>query len=551
MFELLTNTEMSEADRRTIAGGVCGETLMENAGAAVARAVIARHPPGSRVAVVAGAGNNGGDGFVAARHLAQAGYRVTVHLVGRREALKGDAAWAAGQWRAPVLGGPSDPAGDFAGGLARAHVIIDALFGAGLDRPVAGDALAAITAMNAAGVPIVAVDLPSGISGTTGAVIGAAVNASRTVTFFRKKPGHLLLPGRAHCGPVEVAQIGITDAVLGEIRPATCWPTWENGPALWGAQFPVPSAHGHKYSRGHAVVVSGGRAHTGAARLAAMAALRGGAGLVTMATPRDALDINAAASLAVMVRPADTAAELAAMLSDARFNAVAIGPGAGVGDHTREMALTILAGPRAAVLDADALTSFADHAEDLFAALARNGNAVLTPHAGEFDRLFGRFLEHASPGTASLGKASLGNTSLRNASLGTVREARSSPAAAAPAREGRLPPPASKLDAARAAAAMAGAVVVYKGADTVIAAPDGRAALNANAPPWLATAGSGDVLAGLAVGLLAQGMPPFEAAAAAVWIHGEAAAAAGPGMISEDLAPRFGEVYRRLFAWRW
>jgi hydroxyethylthiazole kinase-like uncharacterized protein yjeF len=541
MFELLTNAEMSEADRRTIAAGVSGETLMENAGAAVARAVMTRHPPGSRVAVVAGAGNNGGDGFVAARHLERAGYRVAVHLAGRREALKGDAAWAAGQWQGQVLTGSQDLVSDLAG----AHVIIDALFGAGLDRPVAGDALAAILAMNAAGAPIVAVDLPSGVSGTTGAVLGAAVNASRTVTFFRKKPGHLLLPGRDCCGPVEVAQIGIADAVLAEIRPST----WENGPALWGVRFPVPAAQGHKYSRGHAVVVSGGRAHTGAARLAAMAALRGGAGLVTMATPRDALDINAAASLAVMVRPADTAAELAGMLSDARFNAVAIGPGAGIGEHTREMALTILDGPRGAVLDADALTSFADHAEELFAALAKNGNAVLTPHSGEFHRLFGRFLEHASLGGASLGSTSLGNMSLRNASLG-AREARpSSQAATAPAGE-KSPPPASKLDAARAAAAMAGAVVVLKGADTVIAAPDGRAAINANAPPWLATAGSGDVLAGLTAGLLAQGMPAFEAAAAAVWIHGEAANAAGPGMISEDLAPRFGEVYARLFAMR-
>jgi hydroxyethylthiazole kinase-like uncharacterized protein yjeF len=501
MFELLTNVEMSEADRRTIAAGVSGETLMENAGAAVARAVMARHPPGSRVAVVAGAGNNGGDGFVAARYLARAGYRAALHLVGRREAMKGDAAWAAGQWQGQVLDGSllnGSPE------LAGAHVVIDALFGAGLDRPVAGDALAAIAAMNGAGVPIVAVDLPSGISGTTGAVLGGAVNASRTVTFFRKKPGHLLLPGRDHCGPVEVAQIGIADAVLSEIRPAT----WENGPALWGGRFPVPSVQGHKYSRGHAVVVSGGRVHTGAARLAAMAALRGGAGLVTLATPRDALDINAAASLAVMVRPVDTAAEFEAMLSDPRFNVVAIGPGAGVGEHTREMAVTILAGPRGAVLDADALTSFADHVEDLFVALGGNGNAVLTPHSGEFRRLFGKPLEN-HPDAA-----------------------------------------ASKLAATRAAAAMSGAVIVHKGADTVIAAPDGRAAINANAPAWLATAGSGDVLTGLVTGLLAQGMPPFEAAAAAVWIHGEAAAAAGPGMISEDLAPRFGEVYRRLFARR-
>jgi ADP-dependent NAD(P)H-hydrate dehydratase / NAD(P)H-hydrate epimerase len=494
MLELLTNTQMSEADRRTIASGISGETLMENAGAAVAQAVMVRHPRDSRVAVVAGPGNNGGDGFVAARHLRQAGYRVSVHLIGRLQAIKGDAAQAARQWQEPIATGATD--------LRGADVVIDALFGAGLDRPVAGEALAAITAINSAGAPVIAVDLPSGINGTTGAVLGSAVTASQTVTFFRKKPGHLLLPGRLHCGSVEVAQIGIPADLLAMIRPATC----ENGPALWADKFPVPAAQGHKYSRGHAVVVSGGRAHTGAARLAAMAALRGGAGLVTLATPREALDINAAASLAVMVRPVDTAAEFATMLADARFNAVAIGPGAGVGEHTRDMAMIALAGRRGVVLDADALTSFADHTQGLFAALANNRNVVLTPHSGEFHRLFGKSLENC-------------------------------PAAAV-----------SKLAAATAAAGIAGAVVVYKGADTVIAAPDNRAAINANAPPWLATAGTGDVLAGLITGLLAQGMPAFEAAAAAVWIHGEAAAAAGPGMISEDLAPRFGEVYRRLLA---
>jgi len=492
MLELLTNAEMSEADRRTIASGVCGEALMENAGAAVAGAVMARHPPGSRVAVVAGTGNNGGDGFVAARHLHDAGYRVTVHLIGRRDAIKGDAAAAARRWQGQTATGASD--------LAGAHVIVDALFGAGLDRPLAGDALAAVMAMNGGGAPVIAVDLPSGINGTTGAVLGGAVNASRTVTFFRKKPGHLLLPGRSHGGHVEVAQIGIRDDVLAVIRPAAC----ENGPTLWGGKFPVPSAQGYKYSRGHAVVVSGGRAHTGAARLAAVAALRGGAGLVTLATPRDALDINAATNLAVMVRPIDAATEFEAMLSDPRFNAVAIGPAAGVGLHTREMTLTALAGPRSVVIDADALTSFADDPDLLFAALDKSRGAVLTPHTGEFHRLFDKSLKD-SPGAF-----------------------------------------VSKLSATRAAAGIAGAVVLHKGADTVIAAPDGRAAINANAPPWLATAGSGDVLAGLITGLVAQGMPTFEAAAAAVWIHGEAAAAAGPAMISEDLAPRFGEVYRRL-----
>jgi hydroxyethylthiazole kinase-like uncharacterized protein yjeF len=494
MFELLTNEEMGEADRHAIKSGVPGQTLMENAGVAVAEAVLARQPTGSRIAIVAGTGNNGGDGFVAARHLRQAGYRVTVHLIGRQDSIKGDAAEAARQWQGPMTPGAT--------GLVGADVIVDALFGAGLDRPITGDALDAIVAINGARLPVVAVDLPSGINGTTGAVLGGAVKATQTVTFFRKKPGHLLLPGRNYCGQVRVSEIGIPADVLAVIRPTAS----ENSPALWIDKFPVPDAQGHKYSRGHAAVVSGGPAQTGAARLAAMAALRGGAGLVTLASPRDALAINAAASLAVMVRPVDAAAELEAMLADRRFNAVAIGPGAGVGPRIREMTLAALAGPRNVILDADALMSFADHAELLFAALHKNRNAVLTPHAGEFHRLFDKSLENI------------------------------------------LAASGSKLSAAKAAAGIAGAVVVHKGADTVIAAPDGRVAINANAPPWLATAGSGDVLAGLITGLVAQGMPTFEAAAAAVWIHGEAAANAGPGIISEDLVWRFGEVYRRLVA---
>jgi ADP-dependent NAD(P)H-hydrate dehydratase / NAD(P)H-hydrate epimerase len=279
--------------------------------------------------------------------------------------------------------------------------------------------------------------------------------------------------------------------------------TFENSPALWRDLFPLLDIAGHKYGRGHAVVVSGGASHTGAARLAAMAALRAGAGLVTIASPRDAIAVNASAELAVMVRPVDDAPELEMMLADRRFNTVAIGPGAGVGAATREMVLAVLGGERAAVIDADGLTSFAqDGARDaLFAALAANGRAVLTPHAGEFHRLFGGVLGSG---------------------------------------EG------AKTDLARAAARRSAAVIVFKGPDTVIAGPDGRAAINANAPPWLATAGTGDVLAGLIAGLLAQGMPPFEAACAGVWVHGEAADAAGPGMISEDLAPRVAQVYAHL-----
>jgi len=493
MFELLTNAEMAEADRLAIAGGTPASVLMENAGRAVADAVQAHHATARRIAVVAGPGNNGGDGFVAARILAQRGCAVRVLLAGDPARLKGDAAAAAAQWDGATEA--AEPAG-----LAGVDLIIDALFGAGLDRAVEGPARSMIEAMNASATPVVAVDLPSGINGSTGAVMGCAVRAERTVTFFRRKPGHVLLPGRLHCGPVEVADIGIPASVLEQVRPQT----FANAPGLWGGAFPIPKMDGHKYTRGHAVVVSGGLSFTGAARLAARGALRAGAGLVTIASPPDALAVNAAASLAVMVRRVDGAGELADFLSDRRRNTVVLGPAGGVGGPMREMVLAALAGERAVVLDADALTSFGEDPAVLFAALSRrSATAVLTPHEGEFARLF--------------------------------------------KRAGQAPENGSRLARARVGAQAAKAIVLLKGPDTVVAAPDGRAAIAENAPPWLATAGAGDVLAGFIAGLLAQGMPSFEAAAAAVWLHGEAAREIGPGLIAEDISEAVPEVYRRLF----
>jgi len=490
MIELLTTAEMAEADRRTIAGGVAGIALMENAGRSVADAVTARHPPGLGVAVVAGPGNNGGDGFVAARFLAERGYRVRVLLVGDPNRLKDDAALAAQRWQGPTAA--AAPAA-----LMPADIVIDAVFGAGLDRPVEGVARAMIEAMNAAPC-VYAVDLPSGINGTTGEVMGLAVNATETVTFFRRKIGHVLLPGRLHCGNVRIADIGIAASVLDQIKPRIAI----NAPNLWAKSFPLPRVDGHKYARGHAVVVSGGVSSTGAARLAARGALRAGAGLVTIASPREALAVNAAASLAVMVRPVDGADELTSFLDDPRRNVVLLGPGGGVGQPMRDLVLAALKGERAVVLDADALTSFADELQALCAAIRTRGKArLMTPHEGEFSRLF-KILGDEAP---------------------------------------------SKLERARWAAQTTGAVVLLKGPDTVVAAPDGRAAIADNAPPWLATAGSGDVLAGIAAGCLAQGMPGFEAAAAAVWLHGEAGSAAGPGLIAEDLPEVMPGIYRRLF----
>jgi ADP-dependent NAD(P)H-hydrate dehydratase / NAD(P)H-hydrate epimerase len=492
MIELLTPEQMSACDRFTIAGGVPGIVLMEKAGRAVADAV-ARHPLGTRVTAVCGPGNNGGDGFIAARVLAERGYPVQVLLLGEPAALRGDAAEALLRWGRAIEAAEPEA-------LAGAGVIIDAVFGAGLNRAVDGAARAMIEAMNASGAPIIAVDLPSGINGASGAVMGVAIKATESITFFRRKVGHVLLPGRLHAGAVRVADIGIRDGVLEQVQVQTS----ANSPALWGRAFPIPQLDGHKYSRGHAVVVSGDVSFTGAARLAARAALRAGAGLVTLASPRAALAVNAAASLAVMVRAVDGAGELTALLADERLNVVALGPGLGVGEGTRALVVAALDGAHAVVLDADALTSFQDDPDGLFRAIAaRERPVVLTPHGGEFTRLFGK--------------------------------------------QSQVTQSSSKLDQALAAAKASGATVLLKGPDTVIAAPDGRAAINENAPPWLATAGAGDVLAGIITGLLAQRMPSFEAACAGAWLHGEAGKAAGPGLIAEDLSEAFPAVYRRLF----
>jgi hydroxyethylthiazole kinase-like uncharacterized protein yjeF len=492
-MEVLTTAEMEHADRLAIAGGTPGFALMLRAGQAVAEAAMDLAEQGP-ILVVAGRGNNGGDGFVAATELVARGRQVSIILLCDRDTLQGDAALAARGWKGAVL--PCDASA--VGGPA---LIIDALFGAGLNRPVKGDPHDIIEAINASGAPVLSVDLPSGVNGTTGAVMGTAVRAKETVTFFRRKPGHLLLPGRVHCGRVRLADIGIDAGVLDEIRPQT----FENIPKLWRGSFPVPRIDGHKYARGHAIVMSGDIAATGAARLAARGALRAGAGLVTLASPRDALPINASALTAVMIRAIDTKTEFADLLADKRLNACVIGPGAGVGERTRGLVLASLSARRALVLDADALTSFADAPDHLFDAIkaAADSQVVLTPHEGEFPRLF----------------SDMSNKH----------------------------PLRSKLERVRAAAERSGAVVLLKGPDTVVASPDGRAAISANAPPWLATAGAGDVLAGMIGGLLAQGAPAFEAACIGAWMHGEAGSEAGPGLIAEDLPEVLPAVFRRIY----
>ncbi len=471
---LLTVAEMARADALTIASGISGVRLMEAAGRAVAVVAARRWTP-RPVVVLCGPGNNGGDGYVAARWLARAGWPVTVAALVAPDRLSGDAAHHARLWDGAVV--PLAPEA-----LEGAELVIDAIFGAGLSRPVEGAVAATLGRAAGAAIPILAVDVPSGVDGDTGGVLGLAVAAAATVTFFRRKPGHLLLPGRGLCGATIVADIGIPAMMLDAIRPMAN----ANGPALWQGRRRRRGADDHKYRFGHAVVCGGGRL-TGAGRLAAHAAARVGAGLVTVTAPAAALPSYAGLPAALLMAAEE---ETPALLADARRNAWLLGPGGGAGPALRSKVLEVLAAGRSAVLDADALTAFADDPRRLFGAI--RAPTILTPHDGEFSRLF--------------------------------------------AIDG------DRLVRARHAAAVSGAVVVLKGADSVVAAPDGRAAINENAPPALATAGTGDVLAGLTVGLLAQGMPAFEAACMAVWLHGAAGAQCGPGMIADDLAAAVAQV---------
>ena len=497
MNELLTPHEMYRADALAVAAGVPSLTLMENAGRAVAEEIVRRY--GARkTLVLCGPGNNGGDGFVCARYLKKWGWPVRVALHGELAALKGDAALMAAKWdgevedihaalslrRPPAAGLEARRTRTDASRLASlapqhegADLIVDALFGAGLSKDFSGVLAAAI---NGSGLPVVAIDVPSGLDGLTGMMRGAAVAADLTVTFFRKKPGHVLMPGRWLCGQLVVTDIGIPHQVLEEIAPKAL----ENRES----SLPQTAVDGHKYRRGHAVIVSGGPLNTGAARLAAEAALKVGAGLVTLNGRREALAVHAAHVTAIMLSDAD----LELSLQDKRMNAVCIGPAAGIGEATRRGVRVALASGAAVVLDADALTSFEANPDALFKAIAsRPGRAVvMTPHEGEFTRLF----------------------------KGLTRQSD------------------SKLERARQAAKHSGATIVLKGPDTVIAGPDGMAKINANAPSSLATAGSGDVLAGIVTGLLAQGMDGFGAACAAVWLHGDAANRHGPrGLTAESL----------------
>ncbi|MEK9842015.1 NAD(P)H-hydrate dehydratase [Thalassospira sp.] len=480
MFEILTTDQMYEADRRTIDGGIAGDVLMENAGRAVYEEIVRHWSPRS-VSVLCGPGNNGGDGFVIARLLREAGWSVRLGLMGDVAALKGDAAHHAARWEgaserlSPAL-------------VVGADLVVDCIFGAGLARDITDDIAVLVTTINSSTASVVSVDVPSGVDGNTGMIRGCAIKADLTVTFCRAKPGHYLLPGRLMCGELAIRDIGISDQIISEIRP-NCW---RNDPVLWRAGIHWPGLDGHKYHRGH-LLAFGGAAMTGATRLVARAARRSGVGLLTVVSDPAVLTVYGADSPGVMTAPIG---QIETLLNDCRHNAFVIGPGYGVGDDTRSLVLKLLHQCRSTVLDADALTSFADDPSTL--CFAVQGPTVLTPHEGEFGRLF-------------------------------------------PDIEG------DKLTRARAAAKRSGATVLIKGADTVIAAPDGRAAISAIEAPWLATAGSGDVLAGIICGLMAQGMEMFDAACMGVWLHGRCGADIGPGLIAEDIPDHLPVILRELW----
>jgi ADP-dependent NAD(P)H-hydrate dehydratase / NAD(P)H-hydrate epimerase len=481
---ILTCDEVRACEQRAVEAGVSLSELMRRAGHACADVLHAEFPDG-RVVVLAGPGNNGGDAFVAASRLVDLGRDVSLYelAAGPRsdEGAKASHHWTGGH----------SPLEDLR--LTPNDVVLDGLFGAGLSRPISGEAAFAVEQVNASGAKVVAIDVPSGVSGDTGDVAGPAIRADVTVTFGAKKPAHVLHPAAALCGEVLVTDIGFGKFVaeIGEGR------LMENSPALWSDKLHWPDTAAHKHQRGRLAVVTGGVANTGAARLAARAGLRAGAGLVTMLCPPDALIVVAKSVEAVMTDRFADASQLVSLTE--KSTAVVIGPAAGVTPTTRANVEALAKAGRSLVLDADALTVFSGQADALRTVLI--APAVLTPHAGEFERVF--------PGL--LGKSQ------------------------------------NKIEAARAAAAQTNAVVLLKGSDTVIAAPHGRAVINIHATPFLATAGSGDVLAGVVGGLLAQDLDPFDAACAGAWMHGDAGIRVGPGLTAEDLDGSLKESLRALY----
>lgn len=485
-YEILTCENVRAAEAAAVEAGISLWALMQKAGQACADVLHAEFPDG-RVVVLAGPGNNGGDAFVAAQRLRDLERNVWLY-----ELAPGAVRTDEGRAAREQVTGPLQPLEDLR--LASGDVVLDGLFGAGLSCPLEGEAAFAVEQVNASGAKVVAIDVPSGVRGDFGAVEGPAIRADVTVTFCCKKRAHVLQPAASLCGEIVPAEIGFGRFVEGVGRGRL----FENAPQLWAGRLRWPQAASHKHQRGRLAVVTGPAGSTGAARLAAQAGLRVGAGLVTLVCPQRALSEVSASVLAPLTVGFSDLHELLAATD--RAEAVVIGPAAGVSAATRASVEALAKADRSLVLDADALTVFRDDVETLAGLI--EAPAVLTPHTGEFDRLF----------------------------------------------PGLLGASATKIDAARAAAAKVGCVVLLKGPDTVIAAPDGRAVVNTHATPFLATAGSGDVLAGIIGGLLAQGVEAFDAACAAAWMHGDAGVRAGPGMTAEDLDDALRETIRALYS---
>lgn len=470
MLEILTTDEMKKADAATIADGIPARQLIEAAGVAVAHKIADLFKKIS-VLVLCGSGNNGADGIVTAERLKRAGWPVRIAVFDKDRKKYPEA---------ETLNSNLS--------LKETGLVVDAIFGTGFHGALEPEIITLFDKIRTRKIPVIAVDIPSGVDGTSGTIAEGALKADITVTFCRKKIAHMLYPSREFCGKTHVAQIGITDDIIARLNGQI----FENNPALWIRDFPIPDATSHKYTRGF-VTVFGGNIRTGAACLAGHAAQVAGAGAVAITTLPETRPIYSHYRASIMVDVWQTIEDLKSLLRDERRNTLVLGPGGG---EMRDVVEALLGLNKISIIDADALTAFKDDPQALFSKLS--SQCVLTPHAGEFHKLFGDL-------------------------------------------------PGNKIDQARTAARKSGAIVVFKGGDTIIAEPDGAIIVNSAAPPNLATAGSGDVLTGLIAGLSAQGMPPFMAAACACWLQTQAARKQGFGLTAEDIIRHIPQVLNQLF----
>jgi len=490
IIEILTSEQMYRADLLAVKNGISSYQLMGNAGKCITREIIKKCRKG-RALILCGRGNNGGDGFVVARLLSARGWPTQVGVLRSLKGIKNDALRASKEWKGTTF---ELSLTQLKKRIRGCSVVVDALFGIGLNRPVKENIKGLINVVNKSKIPCISIDIPSGIDADSGKMLGTAIRADATVSFFRPKLGHFLFPGREYTGNLTIADIGIPDSAIQKIKPTI----FLNGPELWGKKFPWPSYRDHKYSRGHALIV-GGEEMTGAARLAARACLRTGSGLVTIVANRSSSRIYKMEMPEILSVVADHVNDLKKVISDRRKNVFLIGPGIGVSGSTLKKVLLLLSKKRPCILDADAISAFSRSPTKLFKSVFPR--CVLTPHEGEFARLFPKIAKRKN---------------------------------------------INKVTKCILASSDANGIVLLKGPDTVISRPDGLSVVNCNAPPTLATAGSGDVLAGIITGLIAQGMDSFNASVAGAWIHGEAANLFGPGLVADDLPNLIPQVLRGI-----